>query len=113
MFYVKYNKLSPKPDKPGSGKEIMFTDHMVYLAQAGSGIFFVICLLALTIAPPLGKMPVLGMEVTKPPWQFVWIYALENLWVPTLIVAPVFGWGLFCSFPFSTGEKNSVLISGL
>jgi ubiquinol-cytochrome c reductase cytochrome b subunit len=30
----------------------------------------------------------MGLEVTKPPWQFVWIYALENLWVPSLIVAP-------------------------
>jgi len=47
-----------------------------------------ICLLALTIAPPLGEEPVLGLEVTKPPWQFVWVYALENLWVPFLVVAP-------------------------
>ena len=30
----------------------------------------------------------MGLEVTKPPWQFVWIYALENLWVPSLIVVP-------------------------
>jgi ubiquinol-cytochrome c reductase cytochrome b subunit len=36
----------------------------------------------------LGNTPVFGLEVTKPPWQFVWIYALENLWVPSLIAAP-------------------------
>ena len=38
---------------------------MSYLRRAGSGILFLICLLALTIAPPLGEEPVLGLEVTK------------------------------------------------
>tara|TARA_B100000686_G_scaffold353884_1_gene461335 strand:+ start:587 stop:1600 length:1014 start_codon:yes stop_codon:yes gene_type:complete len=100
LFYVKHHKLSSRTDSSDSGKEILFTDHMAYLRGAGAGIFFVICLLALLIVPPLGEKPVLGMEVTKPPWQFVWIYALENFWVPTLIVAPVFWLGALVSVPF-------------
>jgi ubiquinol-cytochrome c reductase cytochrome b subunit len=90
LFYLKYHKLSPLPDQPEGipQKHIKFTQHLQYLNRAGAGVFFIICLLALVIAPPLGDQPVPGLEVTKPPWQFVWIYALENLWVPFLIVAP-------------------------
>lgn len=89
LFYIKYHKLSPLPGQPESaGRTMPFIRHLAYLQRAGVGTFALICLLALLVAPPLGEAPVFGMEVTKPPWQFVWIYALENLWVPFLIVAP-------------------------
>ncbi len=65
-----------------------------------------ICLLALVIAPPLGNQPVLGIEVTKPPWQFVWIYALENLWVPSLIIVPPLIILFFASVPFVDQSKE-------
>ncbi len=100
VFYIKYHKLSAKPGATDAGRMIPFTQHMAYLRRAGIGIFTLICLLALTVAPPLGNEPIMGLEVTKPPWQFVWIYALENIWVPSLIVAPIFiGLGLV-SVPF-------------
>ena len=88
LFYIKYHQLSSLPEAPEKSKNMPFTRHMAYLQRAGAGVFLLICLLALTIAPPLGEEPVLGLEVTKPPWQFVWVYALENLWVPFLVVAP-------------------------
>jgi ubiquinol-cytochrome c reductase cytochrome b subunit len=88
LFYVKYHKLSSKPGGAGNTQTIKFTQHTAYLRRAGVGAFTLICLLALVIAPPLGNTPVFGLEVTKPPWQFVWIYALENLWIPSLIAAP-------------------------
>jgi ubiquinol-cytochrome c reductase cytochrome b subunit len=91
LFFIKHHKLSPLPDQSTDAKPIRFTNHLAYLTRAGAGIFLLICLLALTIAPPLGEPPVAGMEVTKPPWQFVWLYALENLWVPFLVVAPLLG----------------------
>ncbi len=88
LFYIKYHQLSPLPEQPQGGMKIPFSRHLVYLNRAGSGVFLLICVLALTIAPPLGEPPVAGLEVTKPPWQFVWLYALENVWVPFLVVAP-------------------------
>lgn len=100
LFFVKYHQLSPLPENPNGGKNIKFTQHMVYLRRAGSGVFALVCLLALLIAPPLGDQPVMGMEVTRPPWQFVWIYALENLWVPTLIIVPPILVFLLLSVPF-------------
>ena len=70
-------------------------------------MFALICLLALLIAPPLGNQPVLGMEVTKPPWQFLWVYALENLWVPSLIVAPPLILLMLSAIPFIDRGKET------
>tara|TARA_B110000116_G_C16380883_1_gene378482 strand:- start:77 stop:535 length:459 start_codon:yes stop_codon:yes gene_type:complete len=100
IFYIKYHKLSPKADGTDSNRFISFTHHMAYVRRAGAGILTLICLLALTIAPPLGNAPIMGLEVTKPPWQFVWVYALENLWVPSLIVAPIIIGLCLVSVPF-------------
>ena len=106
LFYVKYHKLSQLPDTTKPAKNIPFTQHMAYLRRSGVGIFLLICLLALTLSPPLGEEPVLGLEVTKPPWQFVWIYALENVWVPFLIVAPPIIVGFLASIPIVDQNKE-------
>ena len=58
------------------------------------------------IRDSLGEEPVLGLEVTKPPWQFVWIYALENLWVPSLIVAPPIIIGFLLAIPIVDQNKE-------
>jgi len=100
IFYIKYHKLSAKPDGTDAGRTMPFTQHMAYLRRAGAGVLALTCLLALTISPPLGNTPIMGLEVTKPPWQFVWIYALENLWVPSLIVAPFLIGLCLVSVPF-------------
>ena len=100
IFYIKYHKLSAKPGETDTGQMIPFTQHMAYLRRVGVGVFTLICLLASTISPPLGNAPIMGLEVTKPPWQFVWIYALENLWVPSLIVAPILIGFCLVSVPF-------------
>ena len=106
LFYVKYHKLSSLPGAREQSKNIPFTQHMAYLQRAGAGVFLLICILALTIAPPLGEEPVLGLEVTKPPWQFVWIFALENLWVPSLIVAPPLIILFLAAIPFVDQNKE-------
>lgn len=89
LFYVKYHQLSPLPGTEEASKKMPFTRHLLYLNRAGTGAVLLIFVLAATIAPPLGEPPVAGLEVTKPPWQFVWLYALENIWVPFLVVAPL------------------------
>lgn len=106
LYFIKYHGLSPLPENPVEKKTIKFTQHMAYLRRGGAGIFALICILALLIEPPLGNPPVMGMEVTKPPWQFVWIFALENIWVPSLIVAPPIIIALLLSVPFlDRGEE--------
>ena len=106
LFYIKYHKLSQLPDATKPAENIPFTQHMAYLRRSGVGIFLLICLLALTLSPPLGEEPILGLEVTKPPWQFVWIYALENIWVPFLIVAPPIIVGFLAAIPIVDQSKE-------
>ena len=106
LFYIKYHKLSQLPDATKPAENIPFTQHMAYLRRSGVGIFLLICLLALTLSPPLGEEPILGLEVTKPPWQFVWIYALENIWVPFLIVAPPIVVGFLAAIPIVDQSKE-------
>jgi len=106
LFYVKYHKLSQLPDATKPAENIPFTQHMAYLRRSGAGIFMLICLLALILSPPLGEEPILGLEVTKPPWQFVWIYALENIWVPFLIVAPPIIVGFLAAIPIVDQSKE-------
>ena len=48
----------------------------------------------------------MGLEVTKPRWQFVWIYALENVWVPFLIVAPPIIIGFLLAVPIVDQNKE-------
>ena len=106
LFYIKYHKLSQLPDATKPAENIPFTQHMAYLRRSGAGVFLLICLLALTLSPPLGEEPILGLEVTKPPWQFVWIYALENIWVPFLIVAPPIIVGFLAAIPIVDQSKE-------
>ena len=106
LFYIKYHKLSQLPDATKPAENIPFTQHMAYLRRSGVGVFLLICLLALTLSPPLGEEPILGLEVTKPPWQFVWIYALENIWVPFLIVAPPIIVGFLAAIPIVDQSKE-------
>ena len=107
LFYIKYHKLSELPEKPEGGEKIKFIRHSFYLQRAGLGVFALICLLALLIAPPLGGQPEIGLEITKPPWQFLWIYALENIWVPFLIVAPPAILLMLAAVPFIDRSKET------
>jgi ubiquinol-cytochrome c reductase cytochrome b subunit len=87
LFLIKVHEISPLP----WGEEVRmvdFTSHIKQLIKYGAFILFLISFIALVVEPPLGGGPVEGMEITKPPWMFLWIYSLENIWVDFLIIAP-------------------------
>jgi ubiquinol-cytochrome c reductase cytochrome b subunit len=42
-------------------------------------LFGVLGILAVLWPPEVGPAPVMGIEVTKPPWNFWWMFTLENL----------------------------------
>ena len=69
-----------------------FVAHLVRIA--GFGLIVVAAALVLTMvwAAPLGPAPVPGEEITKPPWMFLPLYPLEDLfglaallWVPAIL----------------------------
>lgn len=69
-----------------------FTQHAVKLLRYGCYAFGLLLILAVLLPPAVGPAPVEGVEVTRPPWAFTWLFALENwwglaplLWVPTVL----------------------------
>jgi quinol-cytochrome oxidoreductase complex cytochrome b subunit len=86
---VKRHKISPHPSLPtdASGYQAPadeptepFTHHLRRIGAFGLALFGVLGLLAVLFPPEIGQAPVTGIEVTKPPWVFWWMFTLEN-WI--------------------------------
>jgi quinol-cytochrome oxidoreductase complex cytochrome b subunit len=86
---VKRHKISPHPSLPtdASGEQAPaqeptepVTHHLRRIAAFGLALTGVLGILAVLLPPAVGPTPVEGLEVTKPPWNFWWMFTLEN-WV--------------------------------
>ncbi len=101
MLLIKRHKISPLPW--GSAEEVRahesdeqqktFTSHMRHIGLWSLIVLGVALLLAGLAPAGLGPQGVEGIEVTKPPWYFVWLYPFENwigidaLWaIPGLLI---------------------------
>ena len=70
-------------------KTILFTDHLRRLSAFSLLLVAAMGTVAALFPPGIGSPGVQGVEVTKPFWPFLWIYALENtvgLW--GMIIGP-------------------------
>lgn len=86
---VKRHRISPHPSLPtdASGYQAPadeptepFTHHLRRIGAFGLVLLGVLGLLAVFFPPEVGPTPVAGIEVTKPPWNFWWMFTLEN-WI--------------------------------
>ncbi len=86
---VKRHRISPHPllSTDTSGEQASaheptepFTHHLRRIAAFGLGLTGVLGILAVVFPPAVGPTPVAGLEVTKPPWIFWWMFTLEN-WI--------------------------------
>lgn len=102
MLLIKRHRVSPLPW--GSAEEVAarerdehaepFTSHLKHIG-AWSLVMAGVALLLAGLAPAgLGPNGVEGIEITKPPWYFLWLYPFENwfglwpLWaIPGILVA--------------------------
>ena len=81
-------------------KTSLFTYHLRRLTGAGLLLFALIALLAAIFPPGIGHPGVEGVEVTKPYWPFLWIYAVENtLGMIGMILAPLVLFGFLAVVP--------------
>lgn len=55
-----------------------FTHHLRRLGAFTLVLLGGLTALAVLLPPAVGPTPVAGVEVTKPPWMFWWLFALEN-----------------------------------
>jgi ubiquinol-cytochrome c reductase cytochrome b subunit len=98
-----------------------FTHHIGKIVGWGSLVISMILALAIAFPPTLGPSPIPGIEITKPPFVFWWLYAAEDaLGVRGLLIIPVVFFGLLALVPFidrgtlrSPGRRKGILIAGL
>jgi len=92
FWLVKRHGISQRPGRP-VGEMLPFTTHLKHLARYGLVLLGIILVLGVLLPPAVGPAPVEGIEVTKPPWPFLPLFAFENwVGVPGLFWASV---GLF------------------
>lgn len=79
---VKRHKISPRPDNPTESGEPFapFTHHLRRIGSLGLILLGVLAALAVVFPPGVGATPVEGIEVTRPPWMYWWMFTLEN-WI--------------------------------
>jgi ubiquinol-cytochrome c reductase cytochrome b subunit len=84
MLLVKRLGISPDPSQHPVGSEPAveptepFTHHLRRIGAFALIVIAVLGVLAVLFPPGIGPSPVEGIEVTKPPWMFYWLYALED-----------------------------------
>ena len=95
MLLIKRHRLAPEPW--GTADEVRarerrehtvpFTTHLAHIGMWTLVVVGVVLLLAAFAPANLGAAGVEGIEITKPPWYFMWLYPFENwfglspLWV--------------------------------
>jgi len=79
FWLIKKHGISPIPGNDG-GEMLRFTSHLAHLAMYAAVLAGFILTLTVLLPPVIGPAPVEGIEVTKPPWPFLPLFAVEN-WV--------------------------------
>jgi quinol-cytochrome oxidoreductase complex cytochrome b subunit len=113
---VKRHKISPHPSLPTdeSGEQASseeptepFTHHLRRIGAFSIGLLGILGILAVLAPREMGASPVAGLEVTKPPWSFWWLFTLEN-WVGLtgILYGELAFFGLLAILPFVDRNPN-------
>jgi quinol-cytochrome oxidoreductase complex cytochrome b subunit len=126
IFLIKVHGMTPLPKVDGretdptidhSDKAALygepihpFTTHIRKIGGWGLILVAVLTTVALVFAPPLGPAGVAGIEITKPPFMFWWLYAGEDvLGIRGLLLIPAAFWLLLAVVPFIDRGRNRSL----
>ena len=113
---VKKHKISPHPLLPTdeSGQQAPaaeptepFTHHLRRIAAFAIALLGLLGILAVLAPPEVGPSPVAGIEVTRPPWSFWWLFTLED-WVglPGILYGELGFFALLVILPFIDRNPN-------
>ena len=99
LYLIKKHGISPKASFSAVSKATKglgnsrFTNHIQMLTGYGFITYAVIGTIALFFPAPIGYPGVSGVEITKPPWFFLPLYAVENffgikalIWAPAVLI---------------------------
>ena len=80
VYLVKQHGISgPLAGTPPANTHYTYVDHLKQAAGYGCVMLGLALALSVVAPPGEGAAPVSGIEVTKPPWLFLPLYGLENL----------------------------------
>lgn len=113
---VKKHRISPHPSLPtdASGEQAPaaeptepFTHHLRRITAFGIALLGLLGLLAVLAPPAIGPPPVAGIEITRPPLNFWWMFTLEN-WIglPGILYGGSVFFGLLVILPFVDRNPN-------
>jgi len=113
---VKKHRISPHPSLPtdASGEQAPaaeptepFTHHLRRIAAFGVALLGLLGILAVLAPPAVGPPPVAGIEITKPPLTFWWMFTLEN-WIglPGILYGGLAFFALLVILPFVDRNPN-------
>ena len=116
FLLVKRHKISPHPSLPTdeSGSQAPadeptepFTHHLRRIAAFGIALLGILGILAVVVPQEVGPPPVMGIEVTRPPWNFWWMFTLENwLGLGGILYGELIFFGLLAILPFVDRNPN-------
>ncbi len=89
LALIKLNGLSALPGA-STARTVTFFDHVKRIVWYSAVIYGVVGFLAAQFPVGLYPGPYAGVEMTKPPWMFLGLYALEDWFgIIALVVAPI------------------------
>lgn len=81
-------------------KTARFSQHLRKLTGVSLLLFAAMGMIAALLPPGIGNPGIEGVEVTKPFWPFLWIYAVENtIGMTGMLIAPVILFGFLAVVP--------------
>ncbi len=93
----------------GGPKTSRFSDHLPRLIGYSLLLIGLAGTLAAVFPPGIGHPSVEGVELTKPFWPFLWIYAVENQFgMSGMVVAPVIIFGFLFVIPLIDRPRDGV-----
>ncbi len=100
FWLIRRHGISARPGRP-SGEYLPFSSHLKHLGKYGLVLIGIVLALAVLRPPVVGPAPVEGIEVTKPPWPFLPLFAFENwIGVPGMLWVSVVSFTLLALVPF-------------
>ena len=111
---IKRHAISPKPSPAAPAgaaadteEKGPFTHHLRRIGAFALVLLAVLGALAIFLPPGVGPTPVEGIEVTRPPWMFWWVFTLENLFgLQAILVGSAALFGLLVAVPFVDRNPN-------